>query len=74
MANDARRTWATRPCIFGNRPESTAARWAHSVIVFLSMSPNISIAMRVRRASVYRYAAAGSPSTEPKLPWPSTSG
>ena len=42
--------------------------------VFLSMSPSISIAIRVRRHSVYRYAAAGSPSTEPKLPWPSTSG
>ena len=25
------------------------------------------------RASVYRIAAALSPSTEPKLPWPSTS-
>ena len=29
--------------------------------------------MRARRASVYRMAAGGSPSTEPKLPWPSTS-
>ncbi len=28
----------------------------------------------VIRASVYRIAAAASPSTEPKLPWPSTSG
>ena len=27
-----------------------------------------------RRTSVYRMAAGGSPSTEPKLPWPSTSG
>ena len=31
-------------------------------------------AMRDSRASVYRIAAGGSPSTEPKLPWPSTSG
>ena len=30
--------------------------------------PSISIAIRVRRHSVYRYAAAGSPSTEPKFP------
>ena len=34
----------------------------------------ISVANLVRRASVYRSAAAESPSTEPKLPWPSTSG
>jgi hypothetical protein len=42
--------------------------------VFLSMSPSISMAIGVRRASVYRYAAAGSPSTVPKFPCPSTSG
>ena len=34
----------------------------------------ISALMAVSRASVYRMAAAESPSTEPKLPWPSTSG
>jgi len=42
--------------------------------VFLSMSVSISTATFVRRDSVYRYAAAGSPSTEPKFPCPSTSG
>ncbi len=42
--------------------------------VFLSMSASISIAIGVSRASVYRYAAAGSPSIDPKFPWPSTSG
>ena len=42
--------------------------------VFLSRSFSISSAMRARRASVYRMAAAESPSTEPKFPCPSTSG
>jgi hypothetical protein len=30
--------------------------------------------MRASRHSVYRYAAGGSPSIEPKFPWPSTVG
>ena len=30
--------------------------------------------MGARRVSVYRIAAGGSSSTEPKLPWPSSSG
>ena len=30
--------------------------------------------MSVMRDSVYRYAAGGSPSTEPKFPWPSING
>ena len=34
----------------------------------------MSAATGVMRASVYRSAAAESPSMEPKLPWPSTSG
>ena len=38
------------------------------------MSRSISIASGVMRASVYRMAAGLSPSMEPKLPWPSTSG
>jgi hypothetical protein len=41
--------------------------------VSASMSRSISVASRPRRASVYRIAAAGSSSIEPKLPWPSTS-
>ena len=40
---------------------------------FLSRSRIISSAMRSSLASVYRYAAGGSPSTEPKFPCPSTS-
>jgi hypothetical protein len=39
----------------------------------MSRSRSISVAIRARRASVYRMAAAGSSSIEPKLPWPSTS-
>jgi len=42
--------------------------------VLASMSRSISVARRARRASVYRIAAGGSSSIEPKLPWPSTSG
>jgi hypothetical protein len=42
--------------------------------VFFSMSANNSIAIGINRDSVYRYAAALSPSTEPKLPCPSISG
>ena len=41
--------------------------------VSLSMSRSISSARGAMRASVYRIAAALSPSMEPKLPWPSTS-
>ena len=42
--------------------------------VSLSMSARSMSAIFSRRDSVYRMAAAESPSTEPKLPWPSTSG
>jgi hypothetical protein len=42
--------------------------------VSLPMSCIICSAMRVMRASVYRIAAAESPSMEPKLPCPSASG
>ena len=65
---------------FGNPDGSTfgsssrSSKFGAKSTVFLSMSASISIDMRVSRASVYRYAAAASPSTEPKLPWPSTSG
>ena len=41
--------------------------------VSFSMSRSISSASGAMRASVYRMAAALSPSMEPKLPWPSTS-
>ena len=53
---------------------SRSSKFGAKSTVFLSMSPSISVAIRVRRDSVYRYAAAGSPSTEPKFPCPSTSG
>ena len=53
---------------------SRSSKLGAKATVFLSMSASISTATRVRRASVYRYAAAGSPSTEPKFPCPSTSG
>ena len=42
--------------------------------MFFSMSRKSNSAIALRRDSVYRYAAAESPSTEPKLPWPSISG
>ncbi len=42
--------------------------------VSLSMSASISWAILSKRISVYRMAAALSPSTDPKLPWPSISG
>jgi hypothetical protein len=38
------------------------------------MSASISPASRVIRHSVYRMAAGGSLSIEPKFPWPSTIG
>ena len=53
---------------------SRSSKFGAKSTVFLSMSLSISIAIVVSRASVYRYAAAGSPSTEPKFPCPSTSG
>ena len=40
---------------------------------FGSIDDDPAAAMRSRRASVYRMAAAGSSSIEPKLPWPSMS-
>ncbi len=42
--------------------------------VSLSMSESISSPILAILASVYLYAAAGSPSTDPKFPCPSTSG
>ena len=42
--------------------------------VSLSMSVSIFTAIFAILASVYRYAAAGSPSIEPKFPCPSTKG
>ena len=42
--------------------------------VFLPISASISMEIRLNLASVYRIAAAPSPSMEPKFPCPSTSG
>ncbi len=42
--------------------------------VSLSISARSSEAIFCSRHSVYRYAAAESPSTDPKLPWPSING
>ena len=42
--------------------------------VSLSRSLSTSSAIRASLASVYRMAAGLSPSTDPKLPWPVTSG
>ncbi len=42
--------------------------------VSLSMSSTRVIATGDIFASVYRWAAGGSPSTDPKLPWPTISG
>ncbi len=53
---------------------SRSSKFGTKSTVFLSMSSSVVIATRVSRASVYRYAAAASPSTEPKFPCPSTSG
>ena len=38
------------------------------------MSVSSKVEARASRTSVYRIAAGLSPSTEPKLPWPSISG
>ena len=65
---------------FGYRAGSTngsfllSSKFGTKSTVSELMSRSISVAMRVMRASVYLIAAAGSPSTEPKLPCPSTSG
>ena len=65
---------------FGNRAGRTSgscsypSKFGAKSTVSSSMSRRISMAIVDRRASVYRYAAGGSPSTEPKLPWPATSG
>ena len=57
----------------------SALRWsrrssATKSTVSLSRSAIMSSASACSRASVYRIAAGGSPSIDPKLPWPSTSG
>ena len=48
--------------------------WARSRRCPCRGPSSIAAATASSRASVYRMAAGGSPSTEPKLPWPSTSG
>ena len=65
---------------FGKRLGSThgcmsvSSKFGAKSTVSLSMSASICMFILLMRASVYRMAAAPSPSTEPKLPWPSTSG
>jgi len=65
---------------FGTLVGSTTGSWSDSSkfgvksTVSLSMSASSSWAILARRVSVYRIAAGGSPSIEPKLPCPSTSG
>ena len=65
---------------FGKRAGSTvgsfsvSSKFGTKSTVSFPMSASISIEILLRRASVYRIAAAPSPSTEPKLPCPSTSG
>ena len=51
-----------------------SSKFGRKSTVSLSRSVIIVSASDSRRASVYRYAAGGSPSTDPKLPWPSTRG
>ncbi len=65
---------------FGNRAGKTfgslwlSSKFGAKSTVSELMSRSISVAMRASRASVYLIAAAGSPSTLPKFPCPSTSG
>ena len=53
---------------------SVSSKFGVKSTVSLLMSAVISMEILLRRASVYRMAAAPSPSTEPKFPCPSTSG
>ena len=53
---------------------SVSSKFGTKSTVFLLMSASISMEIRLKRASVYRIAAAPSPSTEPKFPCPSTNG
>ena len=53
---------------------SVSSKFGTKSTVSLLISFIISMEILLKRASVYRMAAAPSPSTEPKFPWPSTSG
>ena len=53
---------------------SVSSKLGTKLTVSLLMSASISMEILLRRASVYRIAAAPSPSTDPKFPCPSTSG
>ena len=65
--------WSTRyPLVdghgnFGSLSVSSKFGWKSTVSLLISDS--ISKEILLRRASVYRIAAAPSPSTDPKLPW-----
>ena len=52
---------------------SVSSKLGMNSTVFLPISASISMEIFVSLASVYLIAAAPSPSTEPKFPWPSTS-
>ena len=52
---------------------SVSSKLGTKVTVSLLISASISMEILVSLASVYRMAAAPSPSTLPKFPWPSTS-
>ena len=56
----------------GSISESSKFGWKSTV--FFSISSSMCFDILSRRLSVYRIAAGGSPSMEPKLPWPSTRG
>ncbi len=61
--------------LFGSTIGSSVlpSKFCSNLTVSMSMSRSISSAILAILASVYRMAAAGSPSMLPKLPWPSTS-
>ena len=56
----------------GSISESSKFGWKSTV--FFSISSSICFEILSSRLSVYRIAAGGSPSIEPKFPWPSTRG
>ena len=65
---------------FGNLAGSTtgsfsvSSKFGMKSTVFLLMSAVSSMEILLSLASVYLMAAAPSPSTDPKFPWPSTNG
>ena len=74
LAPLTRRFGSSEGITTGSRTPGTFAKFGPKSTVSFSMSSTRLMATEVMRASVYRYAAGGSPSTEPKLPCPSMSG